>query len=283
VLDNKEQENLSKELSDYCLFLSTGAGRKRSSSDGSQVRSSDVHRPAVVITSIEGVGIKSELTARILEVEFAVAGQKIGREEIEIRIDDERNTILSALMPVLQKFFEIRAEHRQTPNPFNGNHSAHFGALCDLLRAYGVIAGKEPEWSEGMIKAWDVTIRGREESQEETSPLEFPLRQLLLAASPLPNSEIKVIPKVEYRGRPGTLCIASGIAFILDKLQSQPSLHSLLPKTPHGFSRRLKSERFRALEIVREEDAPQFKDDLKRSSTSRAIGFFVPDDARDVL
>jgi hypothetical protein len=60
VLDNKEQTNFDKRLIDYCLFLSTGGTRKRSSSDGTSTRSTNTFRPVGVITTIEGV-FKAEL------------------------------------------------------------------------------------------------------------------------------------------------------------------------------------------------------------------------------
>jgi len=214
-------------------------------------------------------------------VEFAVSGQKVGREEIERKISKERGVILSALMQVLRKFFEIRGEQRKTPNPFNGNHSAHFTTLCDLLRAYAVVAGTAEEWAEGMIGDWDRTIRGCEDNQEETSPLEYPIRQLLDQSGPTPNFEFRAFRDLEHRNRPGTLYVIPGVDVLLHKLRSQPALHSVLPTIPQGFGRRLKSERFRAFEVIREEDAPQFREHLKRRAALRPFGIFIPDDSRD--
>jgi hypothetical protein len=79
VLDNKEQVNFNQELIDFCLFLATGAELGRSHSDG-RLRTSR-GRPVGIITSIEGVH-KPELQNRIVEVEYVVVGQKIGRDQI---------------------------------------------------------------------------------------------------------------------------------------------------------------------------------------------------------
>jgi hypothetical protein len=94
-----------------------------------RVRTSDVHRPAVVITSIEGVSIRAELRERCVDVEFCVNSRKVGREEAERAISEHRDEMLSALIPVLQRFLADRRERRATPNPFTGNIDAHFTAL----------------------------------------------------------------------------------------------------------------------------------------------------------
>ena len=76
VLDNKEHANLTTELIEHLLFLSTGAEPKRSRSDGS-MRPSNKTRPVGVITSIEGV-FKAELKMRCAEVKYSLCGSRTG-------------------------------------------------------------------------------------------------------------------------------------------------------------------------------------------------------------
>jgi hypothetical protein len=274
ALDNKEQENLNPSLIEYLLFLATGAGRKRASNDGLRVRTSDIHRPAVVITSIEGVNIRAGLRERCIDVEFCVTGRKVGREEAERAISEHRDEMLVALIPVLQRFLAIRRERRATPNPFSGNFDAHFTALCDLLRAFGDVAGKPEGWAEQTIAAWDRIIRQRSEGEDETSELEFHIQRILRGAF-LPQ-DIQRKDNVSYRGRQGTL-YTTYCAYLLAELQKQPGLLPRLPKNPNGFSSRLSSEKFSAFQVVREDDAPEHKE-LKRKAGCRPLGFFIPND-----
>jgi hypothetical protein len=270
VLDNREQENLNPVLVDYLLFLATGAVRKRANNDGSKVRSSEPHRPAVVITSIEGMDIKAELRERCVEVEFCVNGQKVGREGTEKAILAQRDSILSALVPVLQRFLSIRMQ-RKTPNPFAGNFDAHFTALCDLLRAFADVAGKPDAWAEQMIAAWDRIIRQRSDGEDEESELEYHIREVLLR--PLPQDVQR--KQIKYLGRNGALYVVERCAFLLNELKRSGLLN--LPRNPKGFSNRLLSEKFRGFMVVREADAPEHKE-LKRTASRRPIGFFIPND-----
>jgi hypothetical protein len=275
ALDNKEQENLNPSLIEYLLFLATGAARKRASNDGLRVRTSDVHRPAVVITSIEGVTIRAELRERCVDVEFCVKSRKVGREEAERAISEHRDEMLSALIPVLQRFLVIRRERRATPNPFSGNFDAHFTALCDLLRAFGDVAGKPDSWAEQTIAAWDRIIRQRSDGEDEESELEYHIRDVLLRAAVLPQDVRQ--KQTKYGARTGTLYIVNRCAFLLNELQKRPGLLARLPKNPNGLSNRLASEKFRGFEVIRESDAPEHKE-LKRKAGCRPLGFFIPHD-----
>jgi hypothetical protein len=271
VLDNREQENLNPALVDYLLFLATGAARKRANNDGSRVRSSEPHRPAAVITSIEGMDIKAELRERCVEVEFCVSGLKVGREGTEKAILVQRDDILSAVVPVLQRFLSIRRQQKKTPNPFSGNFDAHFTALCDLLRAFADVAGKPDAWAEQMIAAWDRIIRQKSDGEDEESELEYHIREVLLRSLP---QDVQRKP-IKFQGREGTLYIVESCAFLLTELK-RPGLMTL-PKNPKGFSNRLSSERFRGFAVVREADAPEHKE-LKRSAACKPVGFFIPSD-----
>src|SRR5262249_5765165 len=141
AMDNREQCDLSQEYVNFLLFLSTGAERGRSYKDG-RLRPTEVGRPVGVITSIEGIAVKTELNKRCVEIRYAVSGHKINREPIERAIQENRDSINTALVQVLSAFLIIHTT--STPNPIP-DFREHFAALCNLLRAYGHIAGKPSE------------------------------------------------------------------------------------------------------------------------------------------
>jgi hypothetical protein len=268
VLDNKEQKNLTQAFIDFCLFLSTGARRLRSSNDGSETRTTNKFRPVGVITSIEGVH-KAELAARNVPVQFCVSGRMIGREEIEREIGRKRNAINSAVVIVLQRFLTIRRQKRRTPNPLAGNFDAHFSALCDLLRAFGEIAEKAESWAETTIAGWD-RIVGQRDVDSDESEYEYHIREILQAAKPQDVQR----KDVEIRGQQGTLFVFQ-CGFLLSELGRIPGLLPTLPKNTRGFSNRLGTEKFQGLVFLRETDAPEH---LKRKNCVRFVGFFEAGD-----
>src|SRR5712692_7319427 len=114
VMDNKEQANFTRELIDFCRFLATGAERGRSNAEGGvRVNSS---RPVGVITSIEGAW-KEELQNRCVEVEYLIKGKPTKRGPIEREILQLRDKMASAIVPVLQRYLQIKQENRPSPNP----------------------------------------------------------------------------------------------------------------------------------------------------------------------
>ena len=267
VLDNKEQANFSQSLIDYCLFLSTGAARARSNSDGSAVRETNKSRPVGVVTCIEGV-FKGELLARCVPVEFAINGEKTVREEIEPEITRLRHSMSSALVPVLQSFLRIRSEHRTTPKSRPG-FDAHFDALCDLLRAYGEVAERPVEWAEDLIAQWDRFIRV-EQHEDEENELEYPIVQTLT------TDKLFFARAVQFQGREGKL-VRVECAQLFEKLYEKAHLRGLLPKVPSGLGRRIRGGKFKSFVVVSEKEFPE----LKRTAASRPIGFFVPNDGND--
>jgi hypothetical protein len=264
VLDNKEHVNLTPEIIENLLFLSTGADPQRCLSDGS-MRHPNKTRPVVVITSIEGV-YKTELRERCVEIDYAVVGKKTQREGLDKRITKERDKMISAIILVLQRFLRLRGNF-ENPNPFNGNFDIHFSTLCDLLRAFGEVAAKPPEWAEELIRAWDRRIRYDKANEIETSELEFPIRQILESTfGQNPELEQRAMP---YEGRQGRIYKTTA-AWMLSQLQKHPGLLASLPRTPAALTKRLSSERFSAFKFVSE---------FERTSNRRSVGFFVPDDA----
>jgi len=274
VLDNKEHVNLTAELIEHLLFLSTGAEPKRSRSDGS-MRPSNKTRPVGVLTSIEGV-FKSELKIRCAEVKYSLSGSRTGREGIERRIVDQRHVINSALVRVLQRFLSIEPVHKKTPNPFDGNFDVHFAALCNLLRAFAELSDKPGEWAEEMINSWDRYLRHQDDGEEESSELEYPIRKILKEQSFFKIPEIRS-QTISRDGRLGTLYTTTA-AWLLSELQKQPALQSALPRNPAGLTRRLPSEKFLDFEFLRSGESP----DVERTASRRAIGFFFPDDAMTI-
>lgn len=265
MLDNKEHVNLTPDLIEHLLYLSTGADSKRSLSDGS-MRSRNKTRPVVVLTSIEGV-YKTELRERCVEVSYAVVGKRTEREGLENRISQTRGEMTSAIVQVLQRFLKLR-NCVDSPNPFNGNFQVHFSSLCDLLRAFGEIAAKPPEWAEDMIRAWDHRIRHDKINEIETSELEFPIRQILLESSFVQNPEVEERPMV-HEGKRGRM-YKTTCAWLLGQLLKHPGLPPSLPKNPSALARRLSSDKFVEFKYV-----PEFE----RTAARRSMGIFVPDDA----
>jgi hypothetical protein len=270
VLDNKEQSNFSQGLIDFCLYLATGAERGRARKDGTLRRG--VSRPVAVITTIEGV-YKAELQNRCVEVQYRLTGPAIARDGIEREIREHRNEISSAMIPVLQRFLQIRSELRPTPNPIP-NFSEHFCALCDLLRAYEQIAGKPAGWSERIILAWERTLRQKEAEEEE---LEHPILRVFRESN-LIELGYWSEAQISWHGRPGRL-LYGGCSPLLGALQ-QLNLHDCkLPRTGEALGRRLRSGNFRAFKVLDEQSAPELAM-LKRTAEQRGpVGIFFGDDS----
>lgn len=279
VLDNKEQANFPRELIDFCLFLSTGADRGRSYKDGGLRTSAS--RPVGVITSIEGV-FKAELQNRCVNVEYDRNGSTaLRRGPIEREIQELRHLIGSAMMPVLRRYFEISAEGRTTPNP-KPEYEEHFSALCNLLRAFGDVAGKPSGWAEEIIAAWDQTLRDEEPEDDELESLIAGVLDsagssgsngpLDCAGDPGPFGSIG---EIVFHGQRGTL-------YRTEAARLLRHLHHLggrmqIPRNASGLSHRLKSSRFTAFQVLFPETAPEVPE-MKRTRKGRPIGFFVPDD-----
>jgi hypothetical protein len=265
VMDNKEQANFTQPLIDFCLFLATGAERGRSLSDGSMRVGS--RRPVGVITTIEGVW-KNELKTRCVEVQYGVTGPKIGRGPIEREIEQRRSEITCALFPVLQRFLKIAEENRLTPIPLP-DFEEHFTALCNLLRAYGDIAEKPVDWAESVIQEWASVLTGRETEEDD---LEYPLLSVFDQVDSEDGTGGITAHAVTWEGKAGTLYVAE-CGRLLMRLQKLNLRDLPLPRNATGLGRRLRSPKFRALVLLNEDSAPALPM-LKRSATSRPVGFF---------
>lgn len=273
VLDNKEQANFSQPLIDFCLFLSTGAERGRSQVDG-RLRTGSAGRPAAIVTTIEGL-VKKELRARTVEIQYGVAAERTPRGPIERQILERRDEIGSALVRVLERYLQLRAEPaRLLPNP-TPEFQEHFDALCYLLMAFGDVAGKPREWSEGLIQQWHEVLTHAANNDEEED-LEHPIVRLLAEHDKVCDDFTD--EQFEFQNKSGRLYIttASDLLTMLQKLKL-PNL--TLPQNPQGLSRRLADANFRAFTFFKtdSEGMPQ----LKRKSGRKPIGFFRPYDDDD--
>ena len=265
VMDNKEQANFTRELIDYCLFLATGGQRGRSNSEGGMRRSAG--RPVGVITSIE-VAWKEELQNRCVEVEYLIKGDPIKRAPIEREIIERRDEMASAIVPVLQRYFQIKQENRPSPNPIP-QFEEHFTALCNLLWAYGDVAAKPQGWAEQIMATWNRVLGEHEENENE---LEEPLRAVFTSTLLGLTRE-----KIKWHDRPGTLYITEAER-LLSMLRELNRRDLELPKNGRGLSRRLKSGKFKSLTVLHQENAPEIPA-LQRKPDTRPLGIFIADDA----
>jgi len=262
VMDNLEQYDLTQEFLNYFLLLSTGSRTGRAFSDGRTRGSSD--RPVGVITSIEG-GFRQEFNNRCVEVDYALSGPPLPRgAEAEILL--VRESILSSMMPVLQRYFRIRGRER-SPNP-RPVYQEHFGALCDLLRAYGEVVGKPRGWSQHVINVWNATLNGRVNNNDDE------LEELIFQAieeRPLLFTEARI----EYQGRKGTLYVTQCGRFQAALRELSP-YNPIIPKNSSGLSARLRSTTFLNLSFLVEDTSPEVPY-LKRTNGRRCMGFFTAD------
>lgn len=287
IIDNIEHANLTPQLRQFLLYSATGAERARSFSDGTLRLSR--HRPVVVLTSIEGV-YKEELQNRCLEIEYALpTGTRpedyLRRHTIEREISANRNQMVLSLLNVLQRYFQIKAVARHTPTP-RPEFAEHFEVLCNLLRAYGGVSGRDAEWAESIIRRWAEVISGSR--TEEEDELEHPLSEIFRALLNGPaddNGALKVHHRVKWGGQVGAL-IVTNVGALLSALERQcSSRNKSLPHAPNGLSRRLNAAKFRSFKFVTAETAPELAERkelrLRRTKNERPIAFFIEESEGD--
>jgi hypothetical protein len=266
AMDNKEQNDLSQDYINLLLFLATGAERGRCHKDG-RMRTTDPGRPVGVITSIEGVALKAELRKRCVEVLYTGGGE-LPRGPIEREIAVHRNVMNSALVDVLATFFIIHGESAPNPIP---EFAEHFSVLCNLLRAYGLVAGKPDYWAEDTIRQWSDNLSAREIDEDI---LEHPLLRVLREHPP-DDPDFSLF-SVAHKGKSGKLHVTD-CGTLLTRLQLLDLPGNYIPPTTEALGRRLRSIDFRAFQVLDEERAPDLPM-LKRTSTCRPIGFFFEND-----
>jgi hypothetical protein len=267
VMDNKEQHNLSPEFIDFLLHLATGGERGRSYKDG-RMRPTEPGRPVGVVTSIEGIAVKPELRQRCVEVQY-VGDRTLDRGPIEREIQQHRNSINMAIADVLSIFF--MTEFENAPNPLPA-FAEHFKVLCHLLRAYGMTSVRPKKWAEEIIGRWAEVLASQGESEGDV--LEYAIVSLL-RTWPLEDPDFTV-ENARYRDKGGRLFITE-CAPLLARLQGFNSpAKNIVPQTPEGLGRRLRSMTSSKFKVLDAETAPQLYC-LKRTTKRRPIGFFVED------
>jgi hypothetical protein len=270
-MDNKEQSNFTQPLIDFCLFLATGAQRGRSTAEGKE-RPQASTRPVGVITSIEGAW-KPELEIRCLEVAYAINGTSVDRDNNEDEILEQRDTILSAMVPVFQAWQKLRGTRQFWSECPRRGFERHFVTLAELLCAYGEIAQKPQGWSERIITEWGRKIGGRSADEETQDDLEFPIKSVL------PIWSIASFEQITFEDKVGILYVTE-CENLLAGLREHWQRDVPLPKNATGLGRRLRSARFRVLKFLDHELAPHLEQ-LNRTTNKRPIGFFIADDSGD--
>jgi hypothetical protein len=276
VMDNKEQANFTQPLIDFCLYLSTGAKRGRSTTDG-KLRPQATSRPVGVITSIEGVP-RDELQSRCVEVVYEINGTKVDRDEVEDEILKRRSEILSAMVPVFQEWLRLRGTKRfwtVCPLP---NFERHLVTLAELLCAFAKIAGKHDAWAEQIIHEWERQLSQSGADTEAENDLEFPIKHALKQVCIAPPADNSVsFEKITFEGKLGTLFLTeAGTLLVILKRYFPRDL--ALPQNANGLGRRLRSARFRELKFLDNDPNPPLPQ-LKRTANKRPIGFFMADDS----
>jgi hypothetical protein len=266
VLDNREHADFQRPLVNFLLFGATGGERGRSNPDG--IVRTQSSRPVLVMTSIEGVA-KQELWNRCVSIPYSrSAGVHLDRERIENEICIQRHTINRALMTVLQHYLSMRGSHPVTVSPIP-EFLNHFQALCDLLRAYGVVAHKTDDWAGQIISEWTEMLHARLKRSDNEDPLE---RHILRIAM---ENRLAVQPRdLLWDGGPGKLLVtrASNLLVALEELGVRG-----LPDTAAALARRLSSSLFTEITVLDERRAPEIPE-LRRKAESRALGIFIPDE-----
>lgn len=269
AMDNKEQSNFTQGLLDFCLYLSTGAMRGRTRHDGTVKLSGT--RPVGVITSIEGV-FKNEFENRCVEIPYETNGKSLGRGEIEYQIKENRGLILTALLPVLQRFLQIKSERREFPSLLE-SFDEHSRVMCELLTAYGEIAQKPLEWAANLIIEWKTIISSKE---KHSSELEFPIISFLKAGETGEDEQVRVHRNVKFQGKTGILYVINP-NYLISRLKHKYGKGLPLPVDGRGLSRRLGTETFTEFLVVKDQKDPEVGQLIRKTTDDRFIGLFIKD------
>jgi hypothetical protein len=287
VMDDKEHANMTTGFTSFILYLATGSlrlrcARTRGNHDGYRV--DNKHRPVGVITSVEGA-YQATAIRRLVEVSFNAQELDRGnfpKKALHNEVRANRNVMLSALMPVLQRFLQINAEGRTIAVPQSlDSFGENFKTLVKLMTAYADVAGKSDDWITTILKSWADTLQAREvEGDELVSKIEKFLRlygnDALSKATGNADLEVFVIScaTVTYEGHAGPLTVTT-TSQMLDWLQREDRFSKTLPMGTIGLGRKLRSIKTRSF-IVLDEDSGL--EQLKRKDHQRFIGFFQPND-----
>jgi hypothetical protein len=167
---------------------------------------------------------------------------------------------------VLQRYLQIKGENRPTPNPIP-QFEEHFTALCNLLWAFGDVAGKPEGWAESIMAAWDKVLGECDEPENE---LEQPMLEVFK------RNRLAGRKPVTLNNQHGTLHITTARE-LLTMLRALEQRDLQLPKNESGLSRRIKSGRFTSITVLDQDNAPDMPE-LRRKGRLRPLGIFIADD-----
>lgn len=253
VLDNLETGDWRPELVQFALHSATGASRLRSSRNGRALHHQN--GALLFITSIEGVP-RVELRSRCATIEFRKPAVYLSRGDATRAVVTSRRIIHAAIVGVLQRFL------RQRPTPTHtralANFGEHYAAVRDLLFCIGEMLGRPDRWASEIAAEWDTELSASESEERTNDELE----ELVIGATRrLPDS----IP-YSLTGTPGRLFVTSAtqLAALMGGNQGAAAL-----------SRRLRGSEFKEIRVLTGQDVNDLPD-LRRTSTSRRLGIFVP-------
>ena len=271
VLDNREQQHLTPALTDYLLFASTGGSRGRSNPLGA-VRSGSASRPIVVLTTIEGVH-KQELRNRCIEIRFRRLpdAPTIVRERNTQDIVAARSRILTALMHVIQCYLADQpaapVDMGDCPMP---NFGSFFRLVCGLLRAFAACADRPSSWANALIADWTQLLRDTGDEDRHDSMLAHYVHKIV--SSPAVQAQQV---RANIGGTDGTIFVTRA-AKLLEQLRLVRGAEGELPATPNGLVNRLRSLAAPQVQVLDSSMAARFPA-LRRSSSHRSLGLFLPD------
>ncbi|HTC92893.1 MAG TPA: hypothetical protein VK699_05520 [Terriglobales bacterium] len=270
IIDNLEQKQLTEARIAQIITLSTGGEDARSSRSGTTIRAAS-SRPIAVITAIEGINIRPELTARTIEVHFEIkSGQKDDRDRTVLIILDRRDAMECALMHVLREWLRVREEGKtlwfDSTRPQFTNY---FQLMCELIVAYERVAGKPEGWAKSIYSRWESTNAVTLDDSEDA--LDYPIYTLLSSDSfshnLVPNNHWVLPEDAVIDGRPAILYVTEAAAMV-SKLQSTMND---APRSATALVRRLNGGKFQRWAFLATGSHPS----LRRTSTKRPIGFAI--------
>src|ERR1051326_5788625 len=241
AMDNKEARNMRNDFTDFLLFLATGGKHAKCFSDGT-LRPLPDGRPVGAVTSIEGFS-KNELQLRTAVIDIQRNGKAFDEAPITEAILQERHTILSALLKVLQQY--LQCGPRRQASPADSTFPDHWEALCRLLQAYAAVSGRKEGWAAEIIAVWrgQLSKNRKDEDDHDESEYETAIISTLEKGEYCDSgyNSITATPHV-YENVEGTLYIVKSWDCLLDYMSQNNRTRVELPKSGKGLRARITSD-----------------------------------------
>jgi len=176
VIDNLEEEDQSRSMQRHQLASATGGGGGRCGA------TSDKYRPVEVYCSITGSS-KPEIESRYVVVDYHLDDDHplLNLDSVLLEIRQKRHLMLSALMPVYQRFLQTNQEQRSITVPREIRAPGNFTAIARLLYAYADVAQKSAVWADAIVDGWRKTIAAEKaeiEGDEYTALIEMLINEI---------------------------------------------------------------------------------------------------------